>query len=76
MLTMHGAHFARKLLAQLNAEVFARPPRCGRCKGASIEIRRRKNGNWYWRCYAIACKTGPTGRSDAWNRDIKLSEAR
>jgi hypothetical protein len=73
MLTMRGAYFARKLLAELNAEVFARPPKCGRCGGTSIEIRRRRNGNWFWRCYDTVCKTGPTGRSDAWNRDIRLS---
>jgi len=28
MVTMRGAHFARKLLTHLNAEVFARPPMC------------------------------------------------
>lgn len=76
MLTMRGAYFARKLMAHLNAEVFSRPPKCGRCGGTSIEIRRRKNGNWFWRCYDAVCKTGPSGRSDAWNRDIRLSGTR
>jgi hypothetical protein len=76
MLTMRGAHFARKLLGQLNAEVFARPPVCGRCGGTSIEIRRRRNSTWFWRCYDTTCKTTPTGGSDAWNRDIRLDRTR
>ncbi|PGH48249.1 AAA domain-containing protein [Streptomyces sp. Ru87] len=73
MLTMRGARFARKLLEHEHAEQFARPPKCGRCGGADIEIRRRSNGVWFWRCYATACKTDPkTGRSRAWNQDIRL----
>ncbi|MCX5446882.1 AAA domain-containing protein [Streptomyces nigrescens] len=76
MLTMRGAYFARKLLAHEHAETFARPPRCGRCKGAEIEIRRRKNGTWYWRCYAAPCKTTPSGRTDAWTQDIRLTSGR
>ncbi|MGW1128088.1 AAA domain-containing protein [Streptomyces sp. NPDC002526] len=72
MVTMRGAYFARKLLAHEHAKVFARPPKCGRCGGAEIEIRRRKNGNWFWRCYATACKTTASGRSHAWTQDIRL----
>ncbi len=60
MLTMRGGHFARKLLEHEQAERFARPPKCGRCGGNSIELRRRKNGVWYWRCYDTVCKTGRT----------------
>ncbi|WP_079138148.1 AAA domain-containing protein [Actinacidiphila rubida] len=73
MLTMHGAHFARKLLTELNAEIFSRPPKCGRCGSTSIELRRRRNRTWFWRCYDNTCKTTPNGRSDAWTRDIKLT---
>lgn len=69
-------HFARKLLGQLNAEVFARPPACGRCGGLNIEIRHRRNSNWFWRCYDTTCKTTPTGRSEAWNQDIRLNGTR
>jgi hypothetical protein len=76
MVTMRGAHFARKLLTHLNAEVFARPPRCERCGGTTIEIRRRQKDGWYWRCYDTVCKTGPNGRSDAWTQDIRLSGSR
>ncbi|UUN30055.1 AAA domain-containing protein [Streptomyces sp. FIT100] len=72
MVAMRGAYFARKLLAHEHAETFARPPQCGRCQGTEIEIRRRKNGNWFWRCYATTCKTTPSGRSNAWTQDIRL----
>ncbi|MGW1196380.1 AAA domain-containing protein [Streptomyces sp. NPDC002536] len=76
MLTMHGGHFARKLLQQQHAELFARPPKCGRCGGRSIELRRRTNGTWFWRCYDTTCKTGPSGRSNAWNQNIQLAGGR
>ncbi|MFF2538577.1 AAA domain-containing protein [Streptomyces cyaneofuscatus] len=72
MVTMRGGHFARNLLDQQNAELFARPPKCGRCGGTSVELRRRTNGVWFWRCYDTVCKTGPTGRSNAWNQDIRV----
>lgn len=71
MLTMCGGYFARKLLAHEHAETFARPPKCGRCKGTEIEIRRWKNA-WVWRCYAAVCKIGPSGRTNAWTREIRL----
>ncbi|MBK3559982.1 AAA family ATPase [Streptomyces sp. MBT56] len=76
MVAMRGAYFARKLLAHEHAETFARPPKCGRCHGTEIEIRRRKNGTWFWRCYAVTCKTTSSGRSDAWNLDIRLRGGR
>ncbi|MFE4756568.1 AAA domain-containing protein [Streptomyces mirabilis] len=72
MLTMRGGHFARKLLEHEHAELFTRPPKCARCGGTSIELRRRTNGTWFWRCYDTVCKTGPNGRSNAWNLDIRL----
>ncbi|MFF5841044.1 AAA domain-containing protein [Streptomyces massasporeus] len=72
MLTMRGGHFARKLLEHEHAELFTRPPKCARCGGTSIELRRRTNGTWFWRCYDTVCKTGPNGRSNAWNLDIRV----
>ncbi|MDT0344476.1 AAA domain-containing protein [Streptomyces litchfieldiae] len=75
MLTMRGGYFARKLLEHEHAETFARPPKCGRCKGTEIEIRRWKK-SWVWRCYATACKTGPSGRVNAWTREIRLKSGR
>ncbi|MEV5430233.1 AAA domain-containing protein [Streptomyces sp. NPDC052701] len=71
MVTMRGGHFARKLLEHEHAELFARPPKCARCGGTRIELRRRTNGTWFWRCYDPVCKTGPNGRSNAWNKDIR-----
>ncbi|WP_338483793.1 AAA domain-containing protein [Streptomyces sp. SCSIO 75703] len=72
MLTMRGAHFARRLLEHEHATVFAAPPRCGRCAGAEIEIRRRGHGAWVWRCYSVACKTTPKGGTSAWTQNIRL----
>ncbi|MFD8736569.1 AAA domain-containing protein [Streptomyces sp. NPDC059618] len=71
MLTMRGAYFARKLLAHEHAESFARTPKCGRCNGTEIEIRRWKH-TWVWRCYATACKTSPSGKTNAWTREIRV----
>ncbi|MGA5038933.1 AAA domain-containing protein [Streptomyces capoamus] len=76
MVTMRGGHFARKLLEHEHAEQFTRPPRCARCGGTSIELRRRKNGTWFWRCYDTVCKTGVNGRSNAWNADVRMGGAR
>ncbi|MGQ4443058.1 hypothetical protein ACN6LI_000491, partial [Streptomyces violaceoruber] len=76
MVTIRGGHFARKLLEHEHAELFARPPKCGRCGGTSIELRRRRNGVWFWRCYDTACKTGRNGRSNAWNQDIRVGGGR
>ncbi|MFV2116918.1 AAA domain-containing protein [Streptomyces sp. Act-28] len=72
MVTMRGGHFARKLLEHERAELFTRPPKCARCGGTSIELRRRRNGTWFWRCYDAICKTGPKGRSNAWNTDVRM----
>ncbi|MER5882953.1 AAA domain-containing protein [Streptomyces sp. NPDC001941] len=76
MITMRGAYFARKLLAHEHAEAFARPPKCGRCRGTQIEIRRRRNGNWFWRCYDTTCKATPSGRPSAWTQDMRLRGSR
>ncbi|WNM30881.1 AAA domain-containing protein [Streptomyces sp. Li-HN-5-11] len=76
MVTIRGGHFARKLLEHEHAELFTRPPKCARCGGTSIELRRRKNGVWFWRCYDTVCKTGRNGRSDAWNQDIRVGGGR
>lgn len=77
MLTLRGAHFARRLLEHEHAEDFASPPRCGRCGGDEIEIRRHRDDSWWWRCYATACKTPASGRhTNAWKRRIQLSRPR
>jgi hypothetical protein len=76
MMTICGGHFARKLLEHEHAELFTRPPKCARCGGTSIELRRRKNGVWFWRCYNAVCETGRNGRSDAWNQGIRAGEGR
>jgi hypothetical protein len=55
MLVMEGHHFARKLLEYEHAADFATPPRCAACGGSEVDLRRRKNGEWYWRCFARAC---------------------
>ncbi|MCK9894438.1 AAA domain-containing protein [Frankia sp. AgB32] len=49
----------------LNAELFAHPPHCGQCGGTSIEIRRRKNDTWFWRCYDGVCKADPRAETGA-----------
>ncbi|MCX5251779.1 phospholipase D family protein [Streptomyces sp. NBC_00201] len=41
MVTMRGGYFVRKLLEHEHAELFTRPPKCARCGGTSIELRRR-----------------------------------
>ncbi|GAA3116999.1 AAA domain-containing protein [Streptomyces echinatus] len=76
MVTIRGGHFARKVLEHEHAELFTRPPKCARCGGTSIELRRRTNGIWFWRCYDTVCKTGRNGRSDAWNQDIRVGGGR
>ncbi|MEW2399910.1 AAA domain-containing protein [Streptomyces sp. NPDC046862] len=76
MVTIRGGHFARKILEHQHAELFTRPPKCARCGGRSIELRRRRSGVWFWRCYDTVCKTGRNGRSNAWNQDIRLGGGR
>ncbi|MGW0483150.1 AAA domain-containing protein [Nonomuraea sp. NPDC003214] len=74
MLTVHGAHFARKLLEHEHATDFASPPPCGRCGGSEIDLRRGKNGDWYWRCYNETCK-GNSGRN-AWREPVAFGTRR
>lgn len=38
MITMRGYHWARRLLAELHAEEFSRPPQCGACGGQEIDL--------------------------------------
>ncbi|ASW53120.1 hypothetical protein CIK06_01365 [Plantactinospora sp. KBS50] len=72
MVTMRGSHFARKLLEHENAAIFSRQPPCGVCGSPQVDLRRRHNGIWYWRCYADTCpKWTPTGRG-RWTQDIDL----
>ena len=74
MLTIKGGHFARKILTHEHAEDFARPPRCGACRGDDVDLRRRRNGDWYWRCFNRTC----SGRSahKAWEAPVRLSRGR
>lgn len=71
MVTIRGAHFARKILEHQHAEVFADPPTCPKCGQTDVDLRRRRNDVWYWRCFNPACPGG-TGRQ-AWNQDIVFS---
>ncbi|WP_405056803.1 AAA domain-containing protein [Kribbella sp. NBC_01505] len=71
MVTIRGAHFARKILEHEHAEVFADPPTCPKCTRTDVDLRRRRNGIWYWRCFNSTCP-GRTGRR-AWNQDIVFS---
>ncbi|AIS01009.1 hypothetical protein SGLAU_25355 [Streptomyces glaucescens] len=76
MVTMRGGHFARKLLEHEHAELFTRPPKCERCGGTSIELHRRTNGTWFWRCYDTIRKTGRNGRSNAWYGDVRVGRGK
>ncbi|MDQ7903524.1 phospholipase D-like domain-containing protein [Phytohabitans sp. ZYX-F-186] len=72
MVTMRGANFARKLLEHEHANEFARQPPCGACGLNKVDLRRRRNGTWYWRCYADKCpKRSASGRG-GWTQDIVL----
>jgi AAA domain/PLD-like domain len=72
MITMRGRHWADKLLTHLHAEEFSRPPRCGACHGQQIDLRQRRNGFWFWRCYNTACPERGKGRDKAWTQDVQL----
>ncbi len=71
MVTIRGAHFARKILEHEHAEVFTSPPTCPKCGRADVDLRRRRSDVWYWRCFNRACPGG-TGQK-AWNQDIVFS---
>jgi len=71
MLTIKGSHFARKILAHEHAEDFARPPRCSACKGDDVDLRRRGNGAWYWRCFNRACSARKGQK--AWEAPVRIS---
>ncbi|MEV0168977.1 AAA domain-containing protein [Nonomuraea fuscirosea] len=71
MVTMHGAHFARKLLEHEHAADFVSPPPCGRCGGRDIDLRRGTNGDWYWRCYDRTCQGGSGHK--AWREPVAFS---
>ncbi|MER6303692.1 AAA domain-containing protein [Kitasatospora sp. NPDC001539] len=73
MLTVRGAHFARKILEHEHAEDFARPPRCAGCQGDQLDLRRGKAG-WYWRCYDRAC---PARKGDrGWTVPVQFTTSR
>jgi phosphatidylserine/phosphatidylglycerophosphate/cardiolipin synthase-like enzyme len=76
MITMRGSYWARKLLANLHAEEFSRPPRCEACRGQQVDLRRAADGSWYWRCYNPACPDCGKGKYRAWTRAVILRSAR
>ena len=74
MLVMEGHHFARKLLEHENATDIATPPACGACGGSEVDLRRRSNGTWFWRCSASTC---PARRgTQTWTKDVRLKGRR
>jgi hypothetical protein len=75
MITARGAHFARRLLADLHAEEFAAVPRCGACGGDQVDLRRGAKG-FYWRCYSKACSDVGKGSSRAWTQPVILKQPR
>ncbi len=76
MITMRGRHWARKLLTDLHAEEFSKPPRCGACKGQQVDLRRASDSSWYWRCYNPACPDSGKGKYRAWTRAVILRPPR
>jgi hypothetical protein len=70
MLVMRGAYFARKLLEHERASDFAAPPRCAACSGTKIDLRRRRTGEWYWRCYDPACPSRLSGARGPWTQPV------
>ncbi|MFE1596673.1 AAA domain-containing protein [Nocardia sp. NPDC058705] len=74
MLTMRGTHFAKKILEGQHAEIFARPPRCGGCNEQDVDLKRRRDQTWYWRCRNSQCPERKGNRG--WTQDIILGTAR
>jgi hypothetical protein len=72
MLTLHGEHFARKLLEHEHATVFAAPPRCGACRGTTVQLRRTKQKGWHWRCYAPTCPRWNSKGTRNWTETVVL----
>jgi phosphatidylserine/phosphatidylglycerophosphate/cardiolipin synthase-like enzyme len=76
MITMRGHHWARKLLTDLHAEEFSKPPCCEACQGQQVDLRRASDASWYWRCYNPACPVRGKGRRQAWTRPVILRSPR
>ncbi|WP_416276991.1 AAA domain-containing protein [Nocardia sp. alder85J] len=70
MLTIRGAHFAGKILGEQHAGPFSQPPDCGGCRKKEVDLKRRKNGAWYWRCRNPQCPARNGNR--AWTTDAKV----
>jgi hypothetical protein len=75
MITTRGAHFARRLLADLHAEEFTAVPRCGACGGDGVDLRRGTKG-YYWRCYSKTCPHLGKGRFRGWTQPVILKRSR
>jgi hypothetical protein len=76
MLTLHGEHFARKLLEHEHAAAFAAPPRCGACHGTAIQLRRTKQKGWHWRCYDRTCPQWDARGRRNWTKPAELRPQR
>jgi hypothetical protein len=74
MLTVNGSHFARKILTHEHAEDFAKPPRCAACNGDDVDLRRRNDGSWYWRCFNRTCPARRNTR--AWETPVRFGSGR
>ncbi|WP_066374967.1 AAA domain-containing protein [Herbidospora mongoliensis] len=71
VLTVRGGHFARKILEHEHAEDFSRPPRCAGCQRDEVDLRRRRDGRWFWHCHNREC---PARRGNqAWTSDVVFS---
>jgi hypothetical protein len=75
MITTRGAHFARRLPADLHAEELSAVPRCGACGGNQVDLRRGAKG-YYWRCYSKTCPDVGKGRFRAWTQPVILKQPR
>lgn len=73
MLTMQGSHFAAKLLKEQRARTFSSPPTCTGCRRKEVDLKRRKNGDWYWRCRNRDCPERRGNR--AWTKNVGVSAA-
>ncbi|WP_280335903.1 AAA domain-containing protein [Nocardia wallacei] len=74
MLTIRGSHFASKILEEQHAGPFSRPPYCDACRKKEVDLKRRTNGVWYWRCRNLQC---PARKGNhAWTKDVNLAATR
>ena len=73
MITMRGQYFARRLLRDLHAVQLSTPPACGACHRNQVDLRRRRDDSYYWRCYNKTCPAKGIGRYGAWTEPVVLT---